>query len=550
MSRNGARQVRLEVAAIPLTVLAVLAFRAKSLTVGVGADEYSLVAMAGTVLGGGFPYADFWDVRPPLAYLWGLPSAYIEDAGKAVMALRLLALLAQGVAAWTFFCLFCRQLGSLPASLGAATLLASANMVELHHAALPNHFAMAISVGAFACAVEGIRRNLKPMYLVSAVLAGLLPWTMVHAALAALAVAVLAILGTWPKDRRWAWSWLAAAALPTIIVVGAYALWGPFDTFVRTVFLAPFDVVTEGFAAGVQFFPDGEEWIAGVFPEALHYVLLLAAGTALLPRIVGDAASGSPLRLSPYLVLPPIVPLVLMACIKSGAPEYWIDAAPGAALLAAVAAHRLFSLKAWAAFDRLRHLRPPVLRGLVTVYLWLVLFLLTRPEAHDPALPPEYCEAAAWWMQRLEPERTVFDNSGVCGYWILASSASLHPPFTFAHNWFRQLNMPWIGMALAGDGSEMTALDRWAAVIGRGSTAGIILADARFHHEVRERHWGDLFFKEWEPVWYRTIDGYGPEERFSRLAVFVRRDLFLDAREEWLEAEACGEGCVPAKEVR
>ena len=114
------------------------AFRAKSLSVGVGADEFSLLAMAGAILEGKFPYAEFWDVRPPLAYLWGLPSAYLQDTVTAIKALRLLALLAQGVAAWIFFCLFRRQLGSLAAALGVVALLASANMAALHHLAVPN----------------------------------------------------------------------------------------------------------------------------------------------------------------------------------------------------------------------------------------------------------------------------------------------------------------------------------------------------------------------------------------------------------------------------
>ena len=94
------RRVRPEIAAIPLIVLATFAFRAKSLTVGVGGDEFSLLAMAGAILEGKFPYAEFWDVRPPLAYLWGLPSAYMQDTVAAIKTLRLLALLAQGGAAW------------------------------------------------------------------------------------------------------------------------------------------------------------------------------------------------------------------------------------------------------------------------------------------------------------------------------------------------------------------------------------------------------------------------------------------------------------------
>ena len=526
------RRTRPEIVAIPLIVVVTFAFRAKSLTVGVGADEFSLVAMAGAILEGKFPYAEFWDVRPPLAYLWGLPSAYMQEVAAAIKTLRLLALLAQGVAAWLFFCLFRRQLGSLAAALGVVALLASANMAELHHLAVPNHFAMAMSLGAFACAVEGLRRELRAMYLVSALLAGLLPWMMVHTGLAALAIGWLAISGA---KRRWIGPWIAVAALPSIAVVGAYVFWGPFDTFVRTVFLAPIDFLTEGFAKGTSFFPDRETSGANVSPEMLHYVVLLVAGLALLPGMVRGASWGSPLRLSPYLVLPPILPLILMAYIKSAAPEYWIDAAPAAALLMAVAARRIFTLKAWDTFAGSRYLRPSVLRGCLAVYLGLVLALLTGPgnKTSEPPLPAAYCEGAAWWIKRLGAERTVLDTSALCGYWILKSDASLHPPFTFTDHWFRQLHMRWVGEALAGDGSRSAAAARLGAAIGPASTAGIILADRRIYDELGKRRWHAQFFRDWKLVWFRNIDGYDPENRFSTLAIFVRRDAFPDADLQW-----------------
>lgn len=547
MSRDRPRQVRPEIAAIPLIVMAAFAFRAKSLTAGVGGDEYSLLAMAGAMLDGGFPYADFWDVRPPLAYLWGLPSAYIGDALAGMKTLRLLALLAQGVAAWLFFCLFRRQLGSLAAGIGVLALLATANMAELHRLAVPNHFVMAMSLAAFASAVEGVRRNLRPMYLLSAALAGLLPWMMVHAALASLAIAALAVSGAWSRDR-WVGSWLAVAALPTVAIAGAYAVWGPFDVFVRTVLLAPLDVVTEGLAKSPSFLPDRDALDAGVSPEMAHYVILLLAGIACLPGMVGKAAPGSPLRLGPYLILPPMLPLLLMAGLKGGAPEYWIDAAPTAGFLAAIAIHRLFSLKAWTALDGFRYL-PAVLRGCMAVYLGLVLAVLTGSdkETPDPPLPAAYCEAASWWIDRLEPERTVLDTSALCSYWMLRSNTSPHPPFTFADNWFRQLHTRWVGRALAGDGSETAAAERIRAAIGPASAAGIILADSRLCAELRQRGWQTPFFRDWRPVWSKTIDGYAPEHRFSTLVVFVRRDAFLDARGEWLEA--CGDGCARAKEA-
>ena len=541
MSRNGTREVRPEIASIPLIILATLAFRAESLTVGVGGDEYSLLAMAAVVAEGGFPYAVFWDVRPPLAYFWGTPSAYFEDAVGAIATLRLLALLAQGVAAWLFFCVFHRQFGSLPAALGAATLLASANIAELHQIALPNHFVMALSMGAFACAVEGIRRNLRPMYFVSAVLAGLLPWMMVHAVMVALAITVVAACGAWSRGR-WAGPWLAVAALPSVAVVGAYALWGPFDALVRTVLLAPVDFAAERFGRGASFLPGVDTLKIGLSLTMAQYGLLLLLGIACLPRLVAKAASGSALRLSPWLVLPPMLPVVLMASLKGGAPEYWIDAAPTAALLAAAATYRLFSMPAWAALAGFR-LLPSVLRGCVALYLLAVLAAMTRPEqdAVDPVLPTAYCDAAFWWMERLEPGRTVLDTSALCGYSMLKSGASLHPPFTFTDHWFRQLDMGWVGRALAGDGSETAAVERLRLAIGSSSSAGIILADGRFCDEVRHREWQASFSRDWIQVWFRHIEGYDAEDRLSALAVFVRRDIFLDARDEWLE-EAWIEG--------
>ena len=546
MPRNGIRQVRPEIASIPLIVVAVFAFRAKSLTVGVSGDEFSLLAMADAVAEGGLPYAVFWDVRPPLAYLWGMLSAYVDDTVVAIKTLRLLALSAQGAAAWLFFYLFYRQLGPLAAALGAATLLASANMAELHQVALPNHFVMALSLGAFACAVEGARRNLRPMYLVSAVLAGLLPWMMVHAVLVALAVAVVAVCGAWSRDR-WAGPWLAVAALPSVALVGAYALWGPFDALVRTVLLAPVDFAAEGFGKVASSLPDRDALNAVASPAMAHYVVLLLAGLAFLPGLVAKAASGSALRLSPWLVLPPMLPVVLMASFKGGAPEYWIDAAPTAALLAAAATHRLFAMRAWAALAGFRFL-PSVLRGCAALYLVAALAALTRlgQDAAEPALPTAYCEAAAWWMERLEPDRTVLDTSALCGYWMLDAGASLHPPFTFTDHWFRQLDTRWVGRALAGDGSETAAAERFRMAIGSTSAAGVILADGRFCDEVRQRKWQASFSREWIRVWFRSIEGYDAEDRLSKLAVFVRRDLFLDARDEWLEEAWIG-GCGPAK---
>ena len=528
------RQVRPGVAAIPLVVVATFAFRARSFISGVGVDEFSLLAMAGVVLDGAFPYADLWDVRPPLAYLWGLPSAYALDAATAIKTLRLLALLAQGVAAWLFFCLFRRQLGALPSALGAAALLASSNMVELHDLALPNHFLMAMSVGAFACAVQGLRRNRRGMFLVSALLVGLLPWMMVHTGLIAVAIGCLAISGARSR-RRWIGPWLVIAALPSFAVFGAYFFWGPFDTFIRTVFLAPVDFVTEGLSVRRSLLP--ENWVSVVAdsPALIQYLVLLLAGLAWLPREVGKASAGSALRLSLYLVLPPMVPLLLMAYIKTAAPEYWIDAAPAAALLVAVAARRIMAFSAWDGLRARRYMRPSVLRACLAGYLGVGLVLLVYPwkESSEPALPSAYCENAAWWISRLAPERTVLDTSALWGYWILDSRASRHPPFTFTDHWFRQLRMRWVGEALYADGSEGAAVERLRAAVGPGSAAGIILADRRLFDYMRERGLRADVARDWKLVWFRRVEAYGPEDRFSTLAILVRWDDFPHGGLSW-----------------
>ena len=154
---------------------------------------------------------------------------------------------------------------------------------------------MALSVVAFAGVVEGLRRGARPLYLASALPAGLLPWMMVHAAPVALSLAVLAGWGLRAGRRpgRWWWEWLAVAALPSLAVAGAYFWWGPFDVFVRTVFLAPFGVMGGGLESGYRFF-SGEELrhLLVTAPWTPLYVLVLAAGAAWLPGAVREAPPG------------------------------------------------------------------------------------------------------------------------------------------------------------------------------------------------------------------------------------------------------------------
>ena len=538
--RRAPGRVRAEVAALPLLVLAAGAFRAPSFFTGVGADEFSLIFMAEAIRDGAFPYETWWDVRPPLAYLWGLPSTFAPDTVKSVALLRLLSLLAHVTAAWTFFCLFCRTLGLRAASVGTLVVLASANMTSLHFVVVPNHFSMALSVVAFAGVVEGLRRGARPLYLASALPAGLLPWMMVHAAPVALSLAVLAGWGLRAGCRpgRWWWEWLAVAAFPSLAVAGAYFWWGPFDVLVRTVFLAPFGVMGGGLESGYRFF-SGEELrrLLVTAPWTPLYVVVLAAGAAWLPGAVREAPPASGLRASPFLVLPLAAAFAAIAIAKPPAPpEYWIDAAPVAGLLAATALARSLAWSGWTRPSVARHVRPSILRACLTLCLGAALILPIDPwkKAPKPPLPgEEYCGAVARWAGRIGPREALLDLNGLCGFRVLDSGVRLHPPFTFVHQWFRQLRSAWVGEALTGDGSEEAAATLLARALAPGSEVAVILSDRRLAQEVRKRGWEESFFREWRRVWFRRTEGYDAGDRLSSLGILVRRGAFLRAGRPW-----------------
>ena len=593
-------RVRPTVAAFTGAVCAALLLR--SFAVGVGPDEFSLLTMAAAIRNGDLPYAAYWDVRPPLAYLWALPSAYAEDAVTAVGLLRLLAWAALAGAAWIFFCLFQRSLGIAPAALGALALLAATNMTGLHAAALPNHFSMALSVTAFACLVAGLRGRREQgkasgggpaqrpggtrrmAYFASALLAGALPWTMVQAGLTALSLAALAILGRHgdgsmpgsesvpadcgseariPKGRqragrplskglrtkpaqsagrdpaigevarrhlRRSWPWFFVAALPSLAVVTAYFLWGPFEVFARTVFATPLGVLDMRSTGGGQRLPSGEEvqQVLAASPWALMQVLLLAAGALWLAGAVRAAPPSSPLRLCLFLAAPLAAGFAVMAYAKPPAPpEYWIDLAPVLALLAAVGASKLLAWPGWGRW-RIR-VRPAALRSCLTVFLAVILMLPVDPwaEAPKPPLPKSYCgDTAAYWVKRLAAQETVLDLVGICGFHLLNANAKLHPPFTFAPLWLRQFDQPWVGQALAADGSPAAAAARLRKALVPESSAGLILADNQLLREIREQGWESWFFEEWRLVWFSRLEGRDPEGRLGSLAVFVRRRSF------------------------
>ena len=577
------RRVRPAVAAFPAVLLAALLLR--TLLVGVGADEFSLLTMAHALRDGFLPYAVHWDVRPPLAYLLGLPSAYADDAASAVAIFRMLAWLAQAAAAWVFFCLFQRTLGVASAALGALALLVAANMTGLHALAMPNHFSMALSVVAFACLVAGLRgRSLA--YGFSALLAGVLPWIMVHAGLLALSLAALAVLGAAQRDappsrsrrppsppsrrspplrrssvavdgasaqdaaagaggddrvgqcsrrhsRRWL-LWLALAAAPSTTVVAAYYFLGPFDVFARTVFLAPFGVAEMRSGGGYVLFAWADAWrLLCASPWVVVQAALLATGAVCLPSAMRKAPQGSPLRLCAFLVLPLTAGFALMAYAKPPAPpEYWIDMAPVVGLLVAAAISKVLSWRVWSAPGVARYARLAVLRGCLTVYFGVALLLPADPwrEAPQPPLPPAFCrDQAAYWVKRLGPGRTVLDVVGICGFHLLQARVALHPPFTFAPMWLRQLDQPWVGQALDGDGAGAAAAERLRQALAAESSVGLILADNRLLQEIRARGWEGAFYQHWRLAWFRQLEGRDQDEPLASLAVLVRRQQPVSA---------------------
>lgn len=107
---------------------------------------------------------------------------------------------------------------------------------------MPNHFVMGMSLAAFACLVAGIRGSRAGLFF-SALLAGALPWVMVQSGLVTLGLAALVLFGDSSLRRTERFAWVSLAALPSVGIVGTFFFWGPFDTFVRTVFLAPFGVI-------------------------------------------------------------------------------------------------------------------------------------------------------------------------------------------------------------------------------------------------------------------------------------------------------------------
>lgn len=496
----------------------------RSFVHGVGADEYSLLAMAQSVREGSLPYQQYWDVRLPLAYLWALPAAYFDDVVRTVIALRWLAWLAQALSAWLFFCLFRRSLGNAAAALGSFAVILAMNLTALHKMAMPNHFSAALTLAAFACLVAG-RRHRQIAYFASALLAGALPWTMAQAALVSAGLGLLAVFRSpqqnWPRRLLW----LAVAALPSLAIFGTYFALGPFDTFLRTL-VAPLGVFEMRGGGGYRLF-SGEDLLhfVGNAPWAPFHMLMVAAGFLLLPIAVRRAPSDSALRLSPYLVLPLLLGYATLAYAKPpGPPEYVIDIAPALGLAIAVAVWRIGAWHCGASWHRRVNVRPRVLSVCGTLIGAALLALPFDPWAkQSPPLPTNYCHAVSYWLQRTSPDSTVLDTTGLCAFQLLDGGARLQPPFTFPPLWLRQLTQPWVGAALTGDGTREAAAARLRAALSPSASTGLILGEGELLREVRKREWDREFHLHWRMVSFQRVDGINEGDRFDRLAIFVRR---------------------------
>lgn len=539
---SPAKRVRPAIVGFPLAVLATLLMR--EIWVGVGADEFSLLRMAEIIRDGAWPYAEYWDVRPPLAYAFGLPSAFLEAAGTSVALLRMLAWLAHAGTAWVFFRLFARALGPLAAGVGALALLGVANATGLHSAPLPSHFVMAMAMAAFALVLLGIRGR-RCAQVASALLVGALPWVMVHAAVVAVGLGALALVA---GPRRLVW--LLAAASPSAVVMAGFWLFGPFDVFWATVVGAPL-AVFEMRGGGYAFFPNAT--IADVLtraPWVVVWLALVVLGAALLPAARRGADAGAALRWSPFLAGPLTVGFTIMAYAKPPAPpEYWVEMAPVIGLLVAVAAAKLLHLQLWRRMAERLGVSARLACVVCAIPLGLAVALPVDPwREPSSVLPQAYCQDAAMrWLRRLEPGDTVLDFTGLCGFLLLERHAAVHPPFVFAPMWRRQFDQPWVGRALDGDGSPAAAAGRLKQALGLdGANAAsvLVLADNRILHRIREEGWEHSFHQTWRMAWFRRLDsapGGRPakaaavaeaETPFATLAIFVRRRWELGLAEE------------------
>lgn len=523
----------MEFVALPVAVFAAFLFRAASFGTSMGPDELSLLVMARSILDGAFPYEVYWDVRAPLAYFIALPPALLGDAFAALATLRLLIVFVHAGAAWTFFCLFRRTCGAPAAAMGAVVLLVSVNTSDVTMMAMPNHFVMGMSLAAFACLVAGIRGR-GPCLFLSALLAGTVPWVMVQSGLVTLGLAALVMFGDSPLRRIDRFRWVLLAALPSVVIVGAFLLWGPFDVFFRTVFLAPFGLIE----ARV-----GMDWstrlaqLRGDLPGSILwrvvYVSVIAAGAAWFRTAARRAPSGSPLRYAAFLVMPVSAGFIAIFSIRPlSSLEYFIEVAPVAGLFTAIAASRLWHSRLWDKLLVSGRVCPAALRTAAVACLGAVLALPSNPYrgtegvAEKEPLPPAYCDSAARWVESLAAGRTVLDLSGICGLRILDTGKPFHPPFTYAGNWFRP-GTSWIGDAVSGDGSEAAAVGRLRDALSRGSAASVIVANGLLLAAVEKRGWTAFFHDEWRLVWYRPVPGH--DAGFDHLAVFVRADMLDEA---------------------
>ena len=198
--------------------------------------------------------------------------------------------------------------------------------------------------------------------------------------------------------------------------------------------------------------------------------------------------------------------------------------APALGLAIAVAASKALHWHGWTRPAVSHYARPVVLHGCLAAVGAALLAAPFDPWAKEPKpLPKTYCNAAAYWLQRTAPGATVLDTVGLCGFHLLDEGGRLYPPFTFAPMWTRQFSQPWVGAALAGDGSPDSSAQRLRSALGANANSGLILADERLLGKIRSLGWQQWLHQRWRLVWFQRVDGIEAGERFARMAILVRR---------------------------
>lgn len=153
---------------------AILFFLAQLLVLGYGRDQAIFAVVGRTVLEGGMPYRDAWDIKPPGIYLLYALARWLFGGGEHAIRIVEIAFVLGGVAALVV--LARRWWGSARLGLGAATLwtLVYAQM-DFWHTAQAESFAASLTVSMLAVApLAGVAtpRMSWPRWLLAGLIGG------------------------------------------------------------------------------------------------------------------------------------------------------------------------------------------------------------------------------------------------------------------------------------------------------------------------------------------------------------------------------------------